>query len=89
MHTTPKLSTSFPKEKSLPVDINKSVVIKKYQPVELPGISDGFSCSSDERASLHAHIAEYAYLAAEKRNFIGGDPIQDWLFAEQQVLTPR
>jgi hypothetical protein len=30
-------------------------------------------------------IAEIAYLKAEKRGFEGGDPIQDWLDAEQEV----
>ena len=52
-------------------------------------MTDGTSGSAEERASLYAHIAEGAYFAAENRIFIGGDPIQDWLAAEQQVLYHR
>ena len=38
--------------------------------------------SSDER---HRMIAEAAYHRAEKRGFMNGDPVQDWLEAEAQV----
>jgi hypothetical protein len=30
-------------------------------------------------------IAEAAYLRAEARGFQGGDPVQDWLEAEQEI----
>jgi hypothetical protein len=30
-------------------------------------------------------IAEAAYYLAERRNFQGGDPVQDWLTAEKQI----
>jgi hypothetical protein len=30
-------------------------------------------------------IRERAYLRAEKRGFVGGDPVQDWLEAEAEV----
>lgn len=30
-------------------------------------------------------VAREAYLAAEKRGFKGGDPVQDWLEAENKV----
>jgi hypothetical protein len=33
-------------------------------------------------------IAERAYFIAQKRQFIGGDPIQDWLQAERSVGRP-
>ena len=38
--------------------------------------------SAEERQRL---IAEAAYLRAELRNFVGGDPVQDWLEAEADV----
>jgi hypothetical protein len=34
---------------------------------------------------LHQRIAECAYYIAEKRLFIGGDSVQDWLKAEQMI----
>jgi len=36
----------------------------------------------DER---HRLIAEAAYHRAEKRGFMNGDPVQDWLEAEAQI----
>lgn len=30
-------------------------------------------------------VSEAAYFLAEQRGFAGGDPLQDWLQAEQQV----
>ncbi|NND36360.1 MAG: DUF2934 domain-containing protein [Gammaproteobacteria bacterium] len=30
-------------------------------------------------------IAEAAFLKAESRGFIGGDPVEDWLAAEKEV----
>ena len=36
----------------------------------------------EERARL---IAEAAYFRAKKRGFKGGDPVDDWLAAEQEV----
>jgi len=33
----------------------------------------------------HAMIAEGAYLRAERRGFSGGDPLSDWLAAEEEV----
>lgn len=38
--------------------------------------------SSEER---HRLIAEAAYERAQRRGFIGGDPVTDWLEAEQDV----
>lgn len=43
-------------------------------------------------AIRHQMIAEAAYLRAETRGFSAGDPIDDWLAAEQEVdslLTER
>ncbi len=38
--------------------------------------------SVDQR---HAMIEKMAYLIAEKRGFVGGDPAQDWLIAESEI----
>jgi len=38
--------------------------------------------STDKRRRL---VAEAAYLKAERRGFEGGDPIEDWLEAEQEI----
>lgn len=40
------------------------------------------SPTDDERTRL---IAETAYLRAERRGFMGGDPVVDWLEAEEEV----
>jgi hypothetical protein len=40
--------------------------------------------SAEER---HRLIAEAAYERAQRRGFIGGDPVADWLEAEQDVLA--
>ncbi len=34
---------------------------------------------------LRAMIAEEAYLRAERRGFQNGNPVQDWLDAEQEI----
>ena len=39
--------------------------------------------SEDERRRL---IAEAAYFRALERGFAGGDPVQDWLEAEREVM---
>jgi hypothetical protein len=53
------------------------------------GASGSHSTSSNHNMELHRqHIAECAYFMAEQRNFSGGDPIQDWLSAEQTVCCP-
>ena len=38
----------------------------------------------DER---HRMIALAAYYRAEQRGFVNGDPVQDWLLAEAEVMT--
>jgi len=38
--------------------------------------------SAEDRRRM---IAEAAYLRAELRNFVGGDPVRDWLEAEADV----
>lgn len=43
------------------------------------------STKQQNLAERHEQIAREAYLAAEKRNFQGGDPMLDWLEAEEKV----
>ncbi len=38
--------------------------------------------SADERRKL---VGEAAYFIAQKRGFVGGNPVHDWLLAEKQV----
>ncbi len=38
--------------------------------------------SVEERRQM---IAEAAYYRAERRGFVGGDPIEDWLTAEAEI----
>lgn len=38
--------------------------------------------TAEERRRL---VAEAAYLRAERRGFVGGDPVQDWLEAEAEI----
>ena len=33
----------------------------------------------------HRMICEAAYFRAERRGFVGGDPLQDWIEAEREV----
>lgn len=44
---------------------------------------------ADFEAKHTQRIAECAYFAAEKRNFTGGDPVQDWLVAEREINCPK
>jgi len=46
------------------------------------------SSKNDENNTLvdrHQMIQEAAYYRAESRNFIGGDPVEDWIAAEIEV----
>lgn len=48
---------------------------------------DSDSIKNDiDAASLHQMIAEAAYYRAEARGFCCGDPRQDWLEAEAEIL---
>ena len=45
----------------------------------MPTAADG---SSDDRLN---QIATAAFLRAASRNFVGGDPVEDWLQAEIEI----
>jgi len=38
-----------------------------------------------DKTEREQRIAEAAYLRAERRGFVGGDPVADWIDAEQEV----
>jgi len=40
---------------------------------------------ADVLIGRHQMIKEAAYFRAEERNFIGGDPVEDWLAAEAEI----
>lgn len=41
--------------------------------------------SSTVLADRHRMIQEAAYYRAEKRNFFGGDPVEDWVASEAEI----
>ena len=47
-----------------------------------PSRDSSIGIADDERRNM---IAEAAYLRAERRNFQGGDPTQDWYEAEHEI----
>lgn len=49
-------------------------------PTTAESVGDGMS--PEQRRKL---IAERAYLRAERRGFVGGDPVADWLESEKEV----
>ena len=52
------------------------------------GAGGSSSITSDPAARRRDRIAVCAYFIAEKRRFVGGDSIQDWLKAEQHIGNP-
>lgn len=67
-------STAAAKKRATPkkAAVTKSAKIKKRSTVTAP-------------EGRHQLIAETAFLKAERRGFQGGDPIEDWLEAEQEI----
>ncbi|MDH5649010.1 MAG: DUF2934 domain-containing protein [Gammaproteobacteria bacterium] len=53
------------------------------QKTRTPTTSNVSQSSSQEQ--LRRMIAEAAYFRAQARGFNGGDPVEDWLAAEQEV----
>jgi Protein of unknown function (DUF2934) len=65
--------------------ITRTKTQKNKAPSELSETSSsqkGKHVSEEERYCL---IAEAAYYRAERRGFIGGDPVADWLEAEAEI----
>lgn len=51
-------------------------------PARLKGSLEAGALTPEERQRL---IAQAAYLRAAAREFVGGDPLQDWLAAEAEL----
>lgn len=64
-----------------PAPARKPRASKKTEPVAVLG--DGKTTVTPEER--YRMIAENAYHRAEKRGFVGGDPLNDWLLAELEV----
>ncbi len=63
---------------------------KDSSPTKNTSSATGHAVPAKPRVSseeLMHMIAEQAYYLAEKRGFNGGDPVADWLAAEQKVKT--
>jgi hypothetical protein len=52
-----------------------------------PPESDASPASVNAAQALHREIAEAAYYRAQTRGFAPGGEVQDWLAAEQDVLS--
>ena len=51
------------------------------------GNKQGADQTTEQSADLRTKIAEAAYYRAERRGFVGGDPVEDWLAAENDLLS--
>lgn len=69
-------------EQKLETTLEKAVSRLKSRAEVRQGGTAGAGVGADERQHL---IAEVAYLKAERRDFVGGDPKQDWEEAEAEV----
>ncbi len=66
-----------------------------YDDRDREALAPAASVDADRKAMLeeagsadrHGRIALAAYLMAERRGFVGGDPVQDWLAAEADFDT--
>ena len=73
--------------------------IRKKSKLDQPGLTDNREapCARSNSASLPSPghgiaddkhrrmVAEAAFFRAKKRNFCGGDPVQDWFAAEAEI----
>jgi hypothetical protein len=73
-----KHSTTAPKKATAKTEA-KAVAEKQVAPVEEAAIVSGVIVISQEA------IAEQAYLYWEARGFQGGDPVSDWIRAEEEL----
>lgn len=65
-------------QKQAPSSARKPITKKSAS----PQVDTQSAVTSEERQKM---IAEAAYLRAEKRGFVGGDPAEDWLIAEAEI----
>ena len=82
-----KVSSKTSKAKSAP----KKTTAAKASPKKTSSKKSTTRKTSAKNAAVisieqrHAMIEQKAYLFAEKRGFVGGDPTQDWLAAESEI----
>ena len=84
--TTAKSSTAKTAQKTAKKPAEKTVAAN--QPGKTTGTKKAklsVKAKSDANSKRFMLIQQTAYYIAEKRGFVGGDPEQDWLMAEQQV----
>jgi hypothetical protein len=58
-------------------------VARQPDAAEIDGVNGGMPGPGER----HRLIAEAAYYRAQRRGFRGGDPVQDWLEAESEVVV--
>lgn len=63
----------------------KKTAAKKANPRKKTAVASGKATRPFTPEERWRMIAEAAYLIAEKRGFIGGDPAEDWYAAEAQI----
>ena len=69
-----------PKKQTTPKKTTKKKGTNSKNPVS--------NCGSDDvLIDRYQMIQEAAYYRAEKRNFVGGDPIEDWIASETEIET--
>ena len=48
-------------------------------------VAKPMDADSGDGAGRHRRIEQAAYLRAATRDFVGGDPVEDWLLAEAEI----
>jgi len=79
--TTAKMGTNKGAGKAVTTDATPRRAASKTTPTMSSG-SPSRAVSAEEREKM---IAQAAYLRAEQRGFMGGDPVADWLEAEAEI----
>lgn len=63
---------------------------KKVQPKKIKNsASSSKKNNPGVQINRHQKIQEAAYFRAEKRSFMGGDPVEDWVAAEIEIDTQK
>jgi hypothetical protein len=62
-----------------------SAARKEKSAAVLPPIGQSATFAAPAEAHWHLMISEAAYFRAEKRGFVDGYSVQDWLEAEEQI----
>jgi hypothetical protein len=73
--------TSGPRRKS-------RVTPSKHDSIVATAVATG-SSNGSATADVHARIAALAYTLYEQRGYRDGHDVEDWLMAEQRVLTDK